>query len=116
MVQSLEHGRPIVNGYSGQRPAFFSSLVEGLAELPLADGADDAPRLRRPLCGEPGDPGRRWQPASPLVERARLDGGIVYELRWTPAAIEAVDAAASSGCRRRHRPVLANRHAGNRRV
>ena len=24
MVQSLEHGRPIVNGYSGQRPAFFS--------------------------------------------------------------------------------------------
>ena len=57
------------------------------------------------------------EPASPLVERARLDGGIVYELRWTPAAIEAVDAAASSGT---PPPPLAgpaaNRHAGNRRV
>ena len=23
MVDSLQHGRPIVNGYSGQRPSFF---------------------------------------------------------------------------------------------
>jgi hypothetical protein len=34
MVQSLEHGRDIVNGYSGQRPAYYTSLVESLADLP----------------------------------------------------------------------------------
>ncbi len=32
MVQSLEHERPIVNGYSGQRPSFFTSLVDALAD------------------------------------------------------------------------------------
>ncbi len=37
MVQSLEHRRPIVNGYSGQRPAFFPALVESLADFPSRD-------------------------------------------------------------------------------
>ena len=32
-MQSLEHGRPIVNGYSGQRPPFYSAIVEALADI-----------------------------------------------------------------------------------
>ena len=37
MVESLEHRRPIVNGYSGQRPAFYSALVDTLSDFPSAD-------------------------------------------------------------------------------
>jgi Protein of unknown function (DUF3108) len=33
---------------------------------------------------------------SPLVERARLDSGVVYEVRWTPEAIAALDAATTT--------------------
>ena len=32
MVRSLAHRRPIVNGYSGQRPAFFASIVDAFAD------------------------------------------------------------------------------------
>lgn len=91
MVQSLEHGRPIVNGYSGQRPAFFGSLVDSLADLPsptaFAALRDFDVRFvvsPRPIAGA-GDA------SSPLVERTRLPGGTVYELRWTPTAVAALD-------------------------
>lgn len=91
MVQSLEHWRPIVNGYSGQRPAYFTSLVDSLADFPspLAFAALRELDVRfvvspRVLAGA-GDS------QSPLVERVRLDEGLVYELRWTPAALAALD-------------------------
>jgi hypothetical protein len=91
MVQSLEHGRPIVNGYSGQRPAFFSTVVEALADLPspgaLAILRDFDVRFvvtPTPLAGA-------GSAASPLVERARLEGGIVYEVRWTDTSASAID-------------------------
>jgi hypothetical protein len=91
MVQSLEHGRPIVNGYSGQRPAFFSSLVDSLADFPspvaLATLREVDVRFvvsAAPLAGA-------GSASSPLVERARLSGGTIYEVRWTPDAIAALD-------------------------
>ena len=34
MLQSLEHGRPIVNGYSGLRPPFFEALLDAVNRLP----------------------------------------------------------------------------------
>jgi hypothetical protein len=34
MVQSLEHRRPLLNGYSGQRPAYYPSLVDALSTFP----------------------------------------------------------------------------------
>ena len=37
MVQSLEHRRRIVNGYSGQRPSFYGPLVEALNTFPSAE-------------------------------------------------------------------------------
>jgi hypothetical protein len=90
MVQSLEHGRPIVNGYSGQRPAFFSSLVDSLADLPsptaftaLRDFDVRFVVSTAPIAGA-GDL------RSPLVERARLSDGLIYELRWTPEALAAL--------------------------
>lgn len=84
MVQSLEHRRPLVNGYSGQRPAFYTALVDSLNTFP---GDEALLALKEigarfvvtgaPVAEEPGVP-------SPLVERARFDEGVVYELRWTP--------------------------------
>jgi hypothetical protein len=81
MVQSLAHGRPIVNGYSGQRPAFLIPLMEMIDHFPSAESVSTLHALgvrfvvsRTPLDID----------GLPLVERARLDEGIIYELRWTP--------------------------------
>jgi hypothetical protein len=95
MVDSLGHGRPIVNGYSGQRPGFFLGLVDTLSKWPSADSlwtlrdlgvrfvvcpsslaaCRTAPTLEsRAGAGTP----------TPLVERVRLDGATIYELAWSP--------------------------------
>jgi hypothetical protein len=81
MVQSLEHRRPIVNGYSGQRPAFFMGLVDTLNEVPAADALWTLRDLNVRFVVSP-----RALPrvdGGPLVERATLAGGTIYELRWT---------------------------------
>jgi hypothetical protein len=85
MVQSLEHRRPLINGYSGQRPEFYNALVDSLSTFP----SDDALMALKeagarfvvtpsPIELTPSDA------ASPLVERARFADGVIYELRWTP--------------------------------
>jgi uncharacterized protein DUF3108 len=82
MVQSLEHRRPLLNGYSGQRPSFYPSLVDALSSFP----SDEAllalleSDVRFVVAPRPVDTGA----ASPLVERARFATGTIYELRWTP--------------------------------
>jgi hypothetical protein len=86
MVESLEHGRPIVNGYSGQRPSFYTSLVDALADPTSVDARATLKELNVRFVVSPGglsDPGG---PASPFVERARLEGSTVYEMVWTPEA------------------------------
>ncbi len=97
MVQSLEHRRPIVNGYSGQRPGFFSSLVDALSPLPDAESLWTLHELevRFLVSGAPLATAT-W----PLVERARLaapDGtrAYIYELRWTPDLEARLEAAAA---------------------
>lgn len=84
MLDSLGHGRRIVNGYSGQRPAFFMGLVDVMSGFPSADALwtlrDLGVRFvvsQRPLpvAG-----------VSPLVQRARFEDGVVYELAWSPEA------------------------------
>jgi hypothetical protein len=82
MVQSLEHRRPLLNGYSGQRPAFYPSLVDALSAFPSDDALlalleSDVRFVVAPRPVAASD-------APPLVERARLAGGTIYELRWTP--------------------------------
>lgn len=83
MVQSLEYRRPLLNGYSGQRPAFYPSLVDALSAFPseealLALLESDVRFVVVPRPVALTDTG------SPLVERARFDDGTIYELRWTP--------------------------------
>jgi hypothetical protein len=85
MVQSLEHRRPLINGYSGQRPEFYNALADSLTTFP----ADEAFRALNetgarfvvtPAVVVPPSPDAAW----PLVERARFADGVIYELRWTP--------------------------------
>ena len=84
MVESLEHGRPIVNGYSGQRPASFTGLVDTLRDFPSPDALWTLHDLqvRYVVTSSPvtiaGD-------ANPLVRRADFDGRTIYECVWTPA-------------------------------
>jgi hypothetical protein len=91
MVQSLEHGRPIVNGYSGQRPAFYSAVVDALADMPSAEALSTLKELDVRFVVSESALAGAGSPKSPLVERARLAEGNVYELRWTPEAEAALD-------------------------
>jgi hypothetical protein len=86
MLEALAHRRPIVNGYSGQRPPFFGGAVAALSQFPSVDGAWMLHDLdvRYVVTGAPIDTA-----AWPFVERARLreaDGRerYVYELAWSP--------------------------------
>jgi hypothetical protein len=86
MVEALGHRRPIVNGYSGQRPPFFGGAVAALSTFPSVDGAWmlhdlDVRFVVTPTAIDTG--------AWPFVERAHLreaDGSAryVYELAWSP--------------------------------
>jgi hypothetical protein len=82
MVQSLEHRRPLLNGYSGQRPAFYPSLVDALSAFPSEEAllALLESDVRFVVAPRPVDAGV----ASPLVERAHFAADTIYELRWTP--------------------------------
>jgi hypothetical protein len=93
MVASLEHGRPIVNGYSGQRPPLYDGLVEQMATFPAADALLTLHDLgiRFVIAAAPVSPAR---PPSALVERARLIDGVVYELRWTSEVEAALEETA----------------------
>jgi hypothetical protein len=86
MVQSLEHRRPLINGYSGQRPEFYNALADSLATFPsdeslLALNETGARFVVTPDLVQPPSADFAW----PLVERARFPDGVIYELRWTPA-------------------------------
>lgn len=93
MVQSLEHRRPILNGYSGQRPVFYASLVDALSTFP-SDQALVALRetdVRFVVTPAPVP----TDPTLPLVERARFPDATIYELTWTPAIEDRLARAAS---------------------
>lgn len=94
MVQSLEHGRPIVNGYSGQRPSFYTSLVDAFADPASAEARATLKELNVRFVVSPGDLAGAGQPASPFVEQARFDGRVIYELVWTPESEAALDEVA----------------------
>jgi len=82
MVQSLEHRRPIVNGYSGQRPAFYGPMVEAINTFPSGDALTALHDSRVRFVVTPR-PIARAEP--PVVERARFADATIYELQWTPA-------------------------------
>jgi hypothetical protein len=91
MVQSLEHWRPIVNGYSGQRPAYYGSLVDSLADLPSPTAFTALRDFDVRFVVSPTFIAGAGHERSPLVERARFDSGTIYEVTWSPTALAALD-------------------------
>jgi hypothetical protein len=83
MVESLEHGRPIVNGYSGLRPSFYPALVDTFHSFPSADAMWTLKDLDVRFVVSPS---RIETGTWPLVERAHFDTRFIYELVWTPDA------------------------------
>lgn len=85
MQQSLEHGRAIVNGYSGVRPPFFAALVDAMSHMPSSDAllalhdlgveyvVSDHPMTIDAALGEA------------LVERAQFSDQHIYQVVWSPA-------------------------------
>src|SRR4029077_13027839 len=82
MVASRERAPQICKGYSGHRPPLYDGLVEQLASFPAADALLTLHDLgiRFVIAAAPVSP---VTAPSPLVERARLPDGVVYELRFT---------------------------------
>jgi hypothetical protein len=88
MVNSLEHRRPIVNGYSGNRPDHYSILLDLTSTFPSPGGLWALHELDVRFVVSPArlDTGG-W----PLAGRAFLpepiegypNGAYVYEIRWT---------------------------------
>ena len=84
MLQSLEHGRAVVNGYSGVRPLFFEALVDAMSGAPDPESLLAMHELGveyvvsdRPLTIEAGLGGA-------LVERAAFSDQHVYQVQWSP--------------------------------
>jgi hypothetical protein len=83
MVESLEHGRPIVNGYSGQRPAHYTALVDAFSEAVSLDARATLKELGVRFIVSPSPLAGAGTAASPFAERARFDDAVIYEAVWT---------------------------------
>ena len=85
MLQSLEHGRPIVNGYSGFRPPFFETLLDAVNRLPASQALVTLHDLGVEFVVSDGpletDPDSR----DVLVERAGAGAQRIYQIVWSPA-------------------------------
>ena len=91
MVQSMEHWRPIVNGYSGQRPAYYSALVDSLSDLPSPTAFTALRDFDVRFVVSPTPIAGAGHERSPLVERARFERATIYEVKWSPTALAALD-------------------------
>ena len=96
MVRSLQHRRPILNGYSGQRPAFFTSVVDAFADPASIDARAMLKELDVKYVVSPQPLAIADRLDSPYVERETFGDETIYEVVWTEtseAALEDVDVA-----------------------
>jgi hypothetical protein len=93
MLQSIEHGRPIVNGYSGLRPPFFEAVVDVASRIPAPDSllALHGLGVEYIVSGGPLPVERAERRV--LVERAAFGDQRVYQIAWSAEAEEALTSA-----------------------
>ena len=84
MVQSLEHRRALVNGYSGQRPDFYPALVDVLSTFPSDESLVTLHDRGVQYAVTSAVPALANAQESPLQLRATIEGRTIYELVWTP--------------------------------
>ena len=97
MVRSLAHRRPIVNGYSGQRPAFFTSVADAFVDPVSIDARATLKELDVRYVVSPEPLAIADRPDSPYIERETFGDETIYEVIWTEtseAALEEVNVAA----------------------
>ena len=111
MLQSLEHGRPIVNGYSGIRPPFFETLLDAVNRLPapqalvtLHDLGVEFVVSDGPLETDPGQP-RRARRARGRRRPAHLSDRVVARDRHEIRGGHRRGAARSGSAAVRHRRI-----------
>jgi len=92
MLESIEHGRPIVNGQAGARPAFFAALVDAASRLPSSGALAVLHDVGVEFVVADGPDGLNVIPGGPLVERARFADRRVYQIVWSAEADAALDA------------------------
>ena len=83
MIESLQHLRPIVNGYGEARPAVSSDLIDTLRKVPSADALWTLRDINVRFVVTPDRLTSQPDP-TPLVERVRFGSRTIYELVWTP--------------------------------
>ena len=93
MLQALEHGRPIVNGYSGFRPPFFETLLEAVNRLPAPQALLTLHDLGVEFVVSDGALPIDAASRNVLVERADLGAQRIYQVVWSPATESALTAA-----------------------
>ena len=91
MVRSLAHRRPIVNGYSGQRPAFFTSVADAFADPVSIDARATLKELDVRYVVSPEPLALADRPDSPYVERETFGDETLYEVVWTETSEAALD-------------------------
>jgi hypothetical protein len=91
MVHSLEHRRPVVNGYSGQRPAYFTSVADAFADPASLDARAMLKELDVRFVVSPGPLAIADAPHSPYVERETFGDQTIYEVVWTEASEAALE-------------------------
>ena len=79
MIEALQHGRPIVNGYSGRRPPGYAAVIESLSTLPAAEGLAMSKALNVRFVVAPVG----WSAAtapSRVIQRAAFGERAIFEL------------------------------------
>jgi hypothetical protein len=92
MLQSLEHGRVIVNGYSGVRPPFFDALLDAVNRLPTPQALVTIHELGVEFVVSDGPRTIGPEARDVLVERANFGAQRVYQVVWSPATDSAFTA------------------------
>jgi hypothetical protein len=80
MIEALQHGRPIVNGYSGRRPPGYAAIIESLSTLPAAEGLATLKALNVRFVVAPVG----WSAATAgtaFLQRAAFGERAIFELR-----------------------------------
>jgi hypothetical protein len=84
MLQSLEHRRPIVNGYSGVLPPFYEALVDTTSRIPAVESLLTLHNLGVEYIVSDRPLSPQAELGESLLERARFADQRVYQLRWSP--------------------------------
>jgi hypothetical protein len=86
MLQSLEHRRAIVNGYSGFRPPFFEALLDTVNRVPSPQALVTLHELGVEFIVNDGALEIGPESRDVLVDRGSFDAQHIYQIVWSPAA------------------------------